>query len=443
MSSDSNLVSPYGELSPNRQIRALSELTVMPGGIQTGPFGSQLHSSDYVSDGTPIITVEHLGENAVQGERPPLVAIEDVERLKKYVLEEGDIVFSRVGSVDRRALISENEVGWLFSGRLLRVRPDPKRVDPTYLSYFFGLPAFKRYIRSIAVGATMPSLNTELLSNVPVILPSHAEQLAIARLLSDLDMKLKANGSLAKLLEEIVHTIFKSWFIDFDPVKARMAGEAPVGMDAETAALFPDSMEESEIGPVPRGWTMRLLTDLASIRYGAAFSSKKFNSDGLGLPLIRIRDLRTQNPSIYTDEGNPRGFAARAGSLLVGMDGEFEPVIWFGEEAWVNQRVCMVQPNEDCDASFLQFHLKPVLKRIEHGTVGTTVLHLGKSELDSISILYPSRELISAYSSISSAILELRISLAKESIYLRRLRDSILPRLVSGELEVPDETLAA
>lgn len=292
-----------------------------------------------------------------------------------------------------------------------------------------------------STGSIFENLSASVLRSVEI--PEILNRAEIGEVLYNLDLKIENNKSLARTLESTAKTIFKSWFIDFDPVKAKMAGEAPVGMDAETAALFPDSMEESEKGPVPRGWTMRLLTDLASIRFGAAFSSKEFNSDGLGLPLIRIRDLRTQNPSIYTDEGNPRGFAARAGSLLVGMDGEFEPVIWFGEDAWVNQRVCMVQPNEDCDASFLQFHLKPILKRIEHGTVGTTVLHLGKKELDSISILYPSRELISAYSSISSAILELRTSLAKESIYLRRLRDSMLPRLVSGELEIPDEMLGA
>jgi type I restriction enzyme S subunit len=174
-------------VAANRKIRRLVEVCVPNEGIQTGPFGSQLHSADYVEVGTPIITVEHLGENSIEGKNPPLVSADDVKRLSKYTLKEGDIVFSRVGSVDRRALVSADQDGWMFSGRLLRVRPEPELADPTYLSYFFGLPIFKTYSRSIAVGATMPSLNTGLLSDIPVILPDMAEQVAIGKLFRALD----------------------------------------------------------------------------------------------------------------------------------------------------------------------------------------------------------------------------------------------------------------
>ncbi len=120
--------------------------------VQTGPFGSQLHQSDYKLIGTPIITVEHLGENKILHHDLPLVSDEDKERLNKYVLREGDIVFSRVGSVDRRAYVSKNEDGWMFSGRCLRVRVDKEKVDPKYLSYYFGQESFKEHIRMIAVG---------------------------------------------------------------------------------------------------------------------------------------------------------------------------------------------------------------------------------------------------------------------------------------------------
>ena len=140
-------------------------------GIQTAPFGSQLHQRDYVATGTPIITVEHLGENRITHQDMPCISEYDRDRLSKYSLREGDIVFSRVGSVDRQALVRQAEQGWLFSGRCLRVRPNGNKIDPTYLSYFFGLPAFREYIRSIAVGATMPSLNTPLLSEVPILYP--------------------------------------------------------------------------------------------------------------------------------------------------------------------------------------------------------------------------------------------------------------------------------
>ena len=155
--------------------------------IKTGPFGSALHEKDYVSDGTPIITVEHLSDFGIVHENLPMVSDFDKKRLKSYVLSTNDIVFSRVGSVDRNSRISENEKGWLFSGRLLRIKVADKKVIAKYLSYHFQQESFKQRVRNVAVGQTMASLNTQILKNLKVILPSTEEQTAIATALSDTD----------------------------------------------------------------------------------------------------------------------------------------------------------------------------------------------------------------------------------------------------------------
>ncbi|HRL77877.1 MAG TPA: restriction endonuclease subunit S [Candidatus Accumulibacter phosphatis] len=160
--------------------------------VRTGPFGSTLHESDYVQDGTPIITVEHLGEFGVTRQNLPLVSDQDCKRLCSYALEAGDIVFSRVGSIDRNALIREEEEGWLFSGRLLRVRPDKKRVFAPYLSLQFHTESFKNSVLAVAVGQTMASLNTKILRDLSVPIPSIGEQDAIATVLSDMDAELSA-----------------------------------------------------------------------------------------------------------------------------------------------------------------------------------------------------------------------------------------------------------
>jgi type I restriction enzyme S subunit len=132
--------------------------------VQTGPFGSQLHNKDYVLAGTPIVTVEHLGQRKMTRQNLPCVSNIDKQRLSKYILEYGDLVFSRVGSVDRCSWVSEEEDGWMFSGRCLRVRPNnPLEIDHKYLYYFFNLETTKNFVRNIAVGATMPSINTRLL----------------------------------------------------------------------------------------------------------------------------------------------------------------------------------------------------------------------------------------------------------------------------------------
>ena len=157
----------YGRFSSEFEYSQLFQLCIEKNGVQTGPFGSQLHKEDYVAQGTPIISVEHLGDNRIIHIDTPFVTDDDKNRLQKYQMKEGDIIFSRVGSVDRRALVRKDEDGWLFSGRCLCVRVDKTKINPTYLSYFFGLESFKKYIRGIAVGATMPSINTKILSDVP------------------------------------------------------------------------------------------------------------------------------------------------------------------------------------------------------------------------------------------------------------------------------------
>jgi len=160
--------------------------------VKTGPFGSTLHERDYVENGTPIITVEHLGEFGVTRQNLPMVSASDLLRLRAYSLRAGDIVFSRVGSVDRNALIREAEDGWLFSGRLLRVRPNRRLVDPAYLSYQFHGHKFKCAVATVAVGQTMASLNTAILNNLPVEVPPLAEQSAIATILGQIDSEICA-----------------------------------------------------------------------------------------------------------------------------------------------------------------------------------------------------------------------------------------------------------
>jgi type I restriction enzyme S subunit len=431
MTSDKVLISPYGFVDKSRTIQKLSELCAEKDGIQTGPFGSQLHSSDYVDDGTPIITVEHLGENIIEGKNPPLVHIDDVTRLIKYTLKEGDIVFSRVGSVDRRALVRGEQNGWMFSGRLLRVRPKPELVDPTYLSYFFGLPMFKTYIRSIAVGATMPSLNTSLLSDLPIILPEISEQKVIGRMLSSLDEKIRINGELSKTLENIAQTIFKSWYIDFDPVKANMAGEKPAGMDAVSADLFPDSFEESELGLIPKGWSIESIGNIAIIQGGKMLSREEFSDNGR-FPIFGGAGVMGKS-----NKSNAEGFV-----ITVGRVGAYCGQFFFHRgSAWVNNNASRIIPKENISGEWMYQFLKSF--NIESIIKGAAQPFVSNSDLANSKIVLPSLEIIHRFTEIVRPIFEQREALAGENLLLGKLRDSLLPRLISGELKIPEEMLAS
>ena len=183
--------------------------------VQTGPFGSQLHNEDYVDVGTPMITVEHIVNDKIfHSPNIPKVSDEDKQRLSKYTLKEGDIVFSKVGSVDRSAYVSPQEDGWMFSGRLLRVRGNNNLVNFHYLHYTLTKRMTKEYIKRIAVGATMPSINTSILSEIPVVFPPLPEQKAIAGILSSFDEKLELLREQNETLETLAQTNFKEWFID-------------------------------------------------------------------------------------------------------------------------------------------------------------------------------------------------------------------------------------
>ena len=172
-----------------------------------------MHKKDYVDNGTPIITVEHLGEQGIQHVNLPLVSDKDRERLSGYRLEVGDIVFSRVGSVDRNSIITSKERGWLFSGRLLRIRLCQKNSDPKFLSLSLQQEYTQYRIRAVAVGQTMPSLNTEILKRFSVLLPPRIEeQQKIADFLSSIDTRIEQLEKKKSLFERYKKGLMQKLF---------------------------------------------------------------------------------------------------------------------------------------------------------------------------------------------------------------------------------------
>jgi type I restriction enzyme S subunit len=277
----------FNSLPFHWEVVTLGEACKRGGGdIQTGPFGSQLHASDYVPVGIPSIMPKNIGENRVDTTDIARITTEDAKRLSRYLVQPGDIVYSRRGDVERRALIREEEDGWLCGTGCLRVRLGKGIVAPLYASYYLGHPSVREWIVRHAIGATMPNLNTSILSSLPFVVPPLDEQKAIAHILSTLDDKIELNQQMNHTLESIARALFKSWFIDFDPVHAKLDGRQPAGMDAETAALFPDEFEDSALGKIPKGWTIGKLEGIADVVMGASPKGDTYNEDGIGTPLV-------------------------------------------------------------------------------------------------------------------------------------------------------------
>lgn len=375
--------------------------------VQTGPFGSQLHKEDYVEFGTPMVTVEHLGNRVFTKQNLPMISDSDKKRLNKYVLNEGDIVFSRVGSVDRCSYVDNKHLGWMFSGRCLRIRPR-NVVYPLYLYYYFCMENTKQFIRNIAVGATMPSINTKLMEDLKVPLPTMEMQQKIASILSALDDKIELNNRINENLESQAQAIFKSWFVDFEPFG----------------------------GVMPEDWKIKDIYSIANIIYGAPFKSKLFNTEKDGKPIVRIRDLKSNELTTFTTEIHPKGYLIQNGDIVVGMDGEFKPYIWGNNEAWLNQRVCVFDNIRENGKFFLYLTIKPLLNIVEQTEVATTVIHIGKSDFDSFEINLPNENILDKFDTITMPIYKLIVKNKLENKRLAELRDTLLPKLMNGEIDV-------
>ena len=302
-----------------------------------------------------------------------------------------------------------------------------------------------------------------------VPLPPLPEQRAIAHILGTLDDKIELNRRMNQTLEEMARALFKSWFVDFDPVRAKAAlrqhtfgnhavpdgesganGAAPAAewtverarayleaMDPQIADLFPERLVDSERSEIPDGWEVRPLEESARITYGAPFASRRFNSDGLGRPLIRIRDLAKHSPTVFTDETHPKGQMIQSGDIVAGMDGEFRAHIWKGLSSWMNQRLCQFHPLPHVPRLFLFESLIEPLADAERSKVGTTVIHLGKSDIDTFTLLMPTQSILDRFSHLTESIVDQVIVNASQSRVLTAQRDALLPILVAGTYRVP------
>lgn len=379
--------------------------------IQTGPFGSQLHMSDYKTTGTPIITVEHLGENKILHDNLPLVSNEDKERLIKYTLKEGDIVFSRVGSVDRRAYVSNEEDGWMFSGRLLRVRVDKDKICPKFLSFYFGQESFKETIRRIAVGATMPSINTTILSEIEVVIPHKKEQTAIASVLSSLDDKIDLLHRQNKTLEQLAETLFRQWFVE----------------EAE------ESWEREPLGnyvTIKRGGSPRPIHDYIS---------------ETGLNWLKISDVTgIDSPFIFEikekikEEGLSKTTFLKKGSLILSNSAtpgipKILDVDSCIHDGWLHF------PKSKFSNEFLYLFfkfIKPELLQLGNGSIFT---NLKTDILKEYVLAIPDKKTLDIFDEQVKTIFKKLYTNTTQIRTLSQTRDTLLPKLMSGEVRVYEQ----
>jgi type I restriction enzyme S subunit len=425
------------------------------GSIQTGPFGSQLHASDYVSVGVPSIMPTNIGDNRIVEDGIVRITEADAARLSQHRVQDGDIVYSRRGDVEKRALIRRREAGWLCGTGCLKVRLGHGVVDPVYASYFLGHPAIREWIVRHAIGATMPNLNTSIMSAVPFALPPLAEQRAIARILGALDDKIELNRKLNATLEAMARALFKSWFIDFDPVRAKAEGRAPSGMDAETAKLFPHEFVDSELGTIPKGWRATTLGTEVERCGGAVqtgpFGSQLHASDYVpeGVPVVMPKDIggrRVSTASIArvreVDAARLSRHRLQPGDVVYSRRGDVERHALIGarETGWLCGTGCLLVRLGPSWPSpmFASFALdRPETRAwISQHAIGATMPNLNTGILSAVPLVMPSDDVLRAFARAVDPLQALVVIRDAEAGLLAKTRDELLPRLLSGELLV-------
>lgn len=314
----------------------------------------------------------------------------------------------------------------------------PKNPQNTSVRWVYYLTqSFVRELQELSIGSATRFITKQILDSFPVLVPPLNEQCAIAAILGALDDKIELNRRMNATLETMARALFKSWFVDFDPVRAKMEGRQPFGMDAETASLFPSRLVPSDLGDIPEGWSIASIYDIADIVNGAPFQSELFNQEKRGLPLIRIRDLNSCNPAYYTDEKHPKAEIVHTGDIVVGMDAEFRAHYWMGKTAYLNQRLFTARPKHNSKV-FVREGLIPLLAKEENAQVGTTVAHIGKKDIDKFKVVFPSERILQLFAEQSNPILEKMVAISIETRKLEKTRDYLLPKLISGDIRIPD-----
>lgn len=388
----------------------------------------------------------NIGDGGIAEDGIARIDQSDVDRLSQHKLMLNDIVFSRRGDVTKNALIREHEVGWFCGTGCLKVRLGTERIaNAKFISHCLRLPDTKDWLVRHAVGATMPNLNTGILSAVPINLPPISVQHEIAAMLGSLDDRIALLRETNTTLEAIAQALFKSWFVDFDPVHAKMQGRAPEGMDEATAVLFPDSFDESELGAVPKGWKMAALRDCCNKIESGGTPKRSAIEYWNGL-YSWLTSGEVRNPIVFetketiTDEGLKDSAAKLwpSGTTVIAMYGATAgEVCLIASPMTANQACCGLIPRPHFRA-FLFFCSRRERENLASKSSGSAQQNLNKGLVESHAIILPSDGVAAAYEALVGLLLDRWIESERHSQTLANLRDTLLPRLISGQLQLPD-----
>jgi type I restriction enzyme, S subunit len=362
----------------------------------------------------------------------------------RFLLKEGDLLFARQSLVlegaGKCSLFLQDDEPVTFESHVTRVRLDPRKADPQFYFYYLQSPEGRAAIRSIVEqGAGASGIRGSDLRTLDVQWRPVDEQRAVARILGALDDIIELNRRMNETLEAMARALFKSWFVDFDPVRAKAEGRDP-GLPKPIADLFPARLVDSELGEIPDGWCVTSLDEVARFVNGLALQ-KYPPSDGKSLPVIKIAQLRTRDTT-GADRASAEldaDYIVHDGDILFSWSGSLECVLWAGGPGALNQHLFKVIP-AGCPQWLCYFGIHSHLEDFRHIAAGkaTTMGHIQRHHLSDAKLPVPPPQLMRAMNAVIDPLLESTWRREVQSHTLAAVRDALLPKLISGELRVSE-----
>ncbi len=395
------------------------------GVIRTGPFGSQLHQSDYVDEGVPVIMPKDIVSGKVAPEGVARVRLEDAERLSQHRLQRGDIVYGRRGDIGRHAFITAKEEGWLCGTGCLRISVGNGAVDSLFLHYYLGQDQLIGWIENQAIGATMPNLNTDILRRMPITYPPLPTQRKIASILCAYDDLIELNLRRIAILEEMAMRLYREWFVHF-----RFPGHEHV------------RMVDSEMGGVPEGWKVQPIGDVVEIVGGGTPSTQEAQyweggsivwftpSDLTKAGTMFIRDSAKRITELGLRNSSARVFPPY--SVMMTSRATIGVVALNQAEACTNQGFIVCIPNRRVTAWQLYCWIEDSSDVIDSIASGATYKEISRGEFRGLPILVADEATSTRLGDAVTPILAQVENLLDRNANLRRTRDLLLPKLVSG-----------
>lgn len=382
--------------------------------LKTGPFGTQLHASDYVEHGTPVINVRNIGFGAIVPGKLEYISHETVRRLASHLLQADDIVFGRKGAVERHAFLKSGHDKWFQGSDCLRLRLSGPNLVPRFLSYCFLTEDHKQWMMNqCSHGATMASLNQGVIGRIPVLLPPPQLQHRIAAILSAYDDLIENNTRRIKILEEIAQMLYREWFVNF-----RFPGHENV------------RMAESELGPIPGCWRVGRLEDAVVLQRGFDLpTSERIPGD---VPIIAATGFN----------GTHNTARVKAPGVVTGRSGSLGTVMLVWEDFWPLNTALWAREFRQSNPIHAYFTLQAIdLKGFNSGAAVPT---LNRNDIHGLATVLPDRETLNAFDECVAPLFTLKRNLEAKNTNLRTTRDFLLPKLISGEVpvEAADEAAA-